>query len=34
VVATCKKQGRNVFEFIHEAIIAHWTNQQSPTLIC
>ena len=34
VVATCKKQGRNVFEFIHEAIIAHWTNQQSPTLLC
>ena len=34
VVATCKRQGRNVFEFIHEAIIAHWTNQQSPTLLC
>ena len=34
VVATCKKQGRNVFKFIHEAIIAHWTNQQSPTLLC
>ena len=34
VVATCKKQGRNVFDFIHEAIIAHWTNKQSPTLLC
>jgi len=33
-VATCKRQGRNIFDFIHEAVIAHWTNQQSPTLLC
>jgi len=27
IVATCKKQSRNVFDFIHEAVIAHWTKQ-------
>ena len=34
VVATCKKQGRNVFDFIHKAVIAHWTKQPCPTLLC
>lgn len=34
VVATCKRQGRNVFDFIHKAIIAHWTKQPRPTLLC
>ena len=34
IVATCKKQSRNVFDFIHEAVIAHWTKQQCPTLPC
>ena len=34
VVATCKRQSRNVFDFIHKAIIAHWTTQPCPTLLC
>jgi transposase len=33
VLATCKKQERNVFDFIHESIIAHWSNQKYPSLI-
>jgi transposase len=24
--ATCKKQNRNVFEFVHQSLLAHWTN--------
>jgi len=34
IIATCKKQGRNVFEYIHNAVIAHWTKQRSPLLLC
>jgi transposase len=33
-IATCKKQQRNVFEFIHEALVAHWNKQEYPSLIC
>ena len=33
-IATCKKQNRNVFDFIHESIIAHWANRKHPSLIC
>jgi transposase len=33
ILATCKKQERNVFEFIHESIIAHWSKQKYPSLI-
>ena len=33
-LATCKKQQRNVFDFIHESVIAHWSNQEYPSLIC
>jgi len=33
ILATCKKQERNVFDFIHESIIAHWSNQKHPSLI-
>lgn len=33
VIATCKKQQRNVFDFIHQSIIAHWSNQDYPMLI-
>ena len=33
-IATCKKQQRNVFDFIHESIIAHWSNKNYPLLIC
>lgn len=34
ILATCKKQERNVFEFIHESVIAHWSKQKYPSLIC
>jgi len=33
-IATCKKQQRNVFDFIHESVIAHWSKQEYPSLIC
>jgi len=33
ILATCKKQNRNVFEFIHESVIAHWSKQKYPSLI-
>ncbi len=33
VVATCKKQQQNVFDFIHESVIAHWNNKKYPSLI-
>ena len=33
-IATCKKQERNVFDFIHNSIIAHWSKQKYPSLIC
>ena len=33
-IATCKKQLRNVFDFICEAIIAHWSNKKHPSLNC
>jgi transposase len=32
-IATCKKQNRNVFEFIHQSLIAHWTNNCYPELL-
>ncbi len=32
-IATCKKQQRNVFGFIHQSIIAHWTGSQGPGLL-
>lgn len=33
IIATCKKQQRNVFDFIHESVIAHWSRQKCPLLI-
>lgn len=33
VLATCKKQNRNVFEFIHHTLVAHWTNTCYPELL-
>lgn len=33
-IATCKKQQRNVFDFIHQSVIAHWNNKKYPSLIC
>jgi len=32
-IATCKKQNRNVFNFIHQSILAHWTKQPYPQLL-
>ncbi len=32
-IATCKKQGRNVFDFIHQSILANWTKQPYPQLL-
>jgi len=32
-IATCKKQNRNVFKFIHESVIANWSNKAYPSLI-
>jgi len=33
-IATCKKQQRNVFDFIHESVLAHWSKQGYPSLLC
>ena len=33
-IATCKKQRRNVFDFIHDSVIAHWSNKKYPPLTC
>lgn len=32
-LATCKKQERNVFDFIHESVVAQWSKKKSPLLI-
>ncbi|MBN2843163.1 MAG: IS66 family transposase [Sedimentisphaerales bacterium] len=32
-IATCKKQKRNVLEFIHHSILAHWNNRKYPILV-
>ena len=32
-IATCKKQHRNVFEFIHNSLIEHWTDQCYPLFL-
>jgi len=32
-IATCKKQNRNVFDFIHQSVLAHWTNNSYPELL-
>lgn len=34
IIATCKKQDRNVFEFIHNSIMAFWEKRESPSLLC
>jgi len=33
-IATCKKQQQNVFDFIHDSVLAHWSKQKYPSLIC
>jgi transposase len=32
VVATCRQQGRQVFEFLRSAVVAAWTNQPPPSV--
>ncbi len=32
-IATCKKQNRNVFEFINQSLLAHWNNACYPQLL-
>jgi transposase len=32
-LATCKKQNRNVFRYIHHTLLAHWTNTCYPELL-
>ena len=32
-LATCKKQERNVFDFIHQSVVAQWSNKKYPLLI-
>jgi len=32
-IATCKKQDRNVFKFIHESLLANWTDKNYPLLL-
>lgn len=32
-IATCKKQNRDVFEFLHQSVLAHWNNKQLPSLL-
>jgi transposase len=34
ITATCKKQTRNIFDFIHESVVAHWSNKKYPSLNC
>jgi transposase len=33
VIATCKKQGRNFFDFLQQSITAHLSNHPAPTLL-
>jgi transposase len=33
ILATCKKQNRNVFDFIHRCLLAHWANTCYPELL-
>ena len=32
-IATCKKQKRNVFEYIHQSLLAFWANKPYPELL-
>jgi len=33
IIATCKKQNRDVFEFIHQSVLAHWNKKRLPALL-
>ena len=32
-IATCKKQERNVFDFIHKSLLSHWTDKNYPLFL-
>lgn len=32
-IATCTQQGRSVFEFLHEAVVAHFEGKTAPSLL-
>ena len=32
-IATCKKQRRNVFDFIHKSLLANWTDENCPLFL-
>ena len=32
-IATCKKQDRNVFDFIHKSVLSNWTNKNYPLFL-
>jgi transposase len=32
-IATCKKQNQNVFEFIHQSLLSHWTDENYALLL-
>jgi len=32
-IATCKKQDRNVFEFLHDSLLANWTGKSHPVFL-
>jgi len=32
-IATCKKQDRNVFEFLHDSLLANWTGKTHPAFL-
>jgi len=32
-IATCKKQDRNVFEFIHKSLLSNWTDKNYPLFL-
>ena len=33
ILASCKKQNRNVFDFIHQSLLAHWTDKRYPLFL-
>ena len=32
-IATCKKQEQNVFDFIHQSLLSHWTDKKYPLFL-
>ena len=34
IIATCKNKAEMFLNFIHNALLAYWNNQNSPSLLC